>query len=137
MAGRTVILVSHHVQLCAPGAAFVISLDNGAVTYSGSSKEFLTNGVDPDLLKDDPEDHSDEGVEIIEDVEPTDAEEEKVTAAVPAIAEKRAAPRKLIEDEQRATGRISRDVWLLYLRGCVSLPLSVPRLLLTPFLVPC
>ena len=29
MRGRTVILVSHHVQLCAPGASYIVALDNG------------------------------------------------------------------------------------------------------------
>ena len=35
MRGRTVILVSHHVQLTAPGAAYVVSLENGLLQYAG------------------------------------------------------------------------------------------------------
>ncbi|GAA5861561.1 hypothetical protein JCM8547_008073 [Rhodosporidiobolus lusitaniae] len=41
LAGRTVILVSHHVQLTAPGAARVVELDNGRVKFSGTSQEYL------------------------------------------------------------------------------------------------
>lgn len=119
MQGRTVILVSHHVQLCAPGASFVVSLDNGSVSYSGSASEFLKSGVDEDLLKDDPQDEGVAADDLVEDVAPLEAdEEEKATPAV--VVEKRGAPRKLIEDEQRATGRISRDVWALYLKSCVA-----------------
>lgn len=29
----------------------------------------------------------------------------------------RKAPRKLIEDEKRATGRISKDIWMMYFKG--------------------
>ncbi|GAA5895239.1 hypothetical protein JCM6882_006625 [Rhodosporidiobolus microsporus] len=39
--GRTVVLVSHHVQLTAPGAAHVVELDNGRVKFSGSSAAYL------------------------------------------------------------------------------------------------
>ncbi|GAA5841427.1 hypothetical protein JCM3766R1_004081 [Sporobolomyces carnicolor] len=39
--GRTVILVSHQVQLTAPGAAYVVSLENGRTSFVGSAKDFL------------------------------------------------------------------------------------------------
>ncbi|GAA5926134.1 hypothetical protein JCM3775_005214 [Rhodotorula graminis] len=38
---RTVILVSHHVALTAPGAAHVVQLANGRVAFSGSGAQFL------------------------------------------------------------------------------------------------
>ncbi|KPV72284.1 uncharacterized protein RHOBADRAFT_39718 [Rhodotorula graminis WP1] len=38
---RTVILVSHHVALTAPGAAHVVQLANGRVAFSGSRAQFL------------------------------------------------------------------------------------------------
>jgi ABC-type lipoprotein export system ATPase subunit len=33
-AGRTILLVSHHTALVAPGAAFIVALDNVSVTPS-------------------------------------------------------------------------------------------------------
>ncbi|GAA5957930.1 hypothetical protein JCM10213_002262 [Rhodosporidiobolus nylandii] len=39
--GRTVIVVSHHVHIVAPGAAHVIELDNGRVKFSGPSSAYL------------------------------------------------------------------------------------------------
>ncbi|GAA6021159.1 hypothetical protein JCM10207_008338 [Rhodosporidiobolus poonsookiae] len=39
--GRTVVLVSHHVQLTAPGAAYVVELDNGRVGFSGTGADYL------------------------------------------------------------------------------------------------
>ncbi|GAA5904673.1 uncharacterized protein JCM6883_003864 [Sporobolomyces salmoneus] len=41
--GRTVILVSHQVQLTAPGAAYVVSLENGRTSFVGSAQEFLNS----------------------------------------------------------------------------------------------
>lgn len=41
MQDRTVILVSHHVQLCAPIASYVVCLENGSVELATSGTEFL------------------------------------------------------------------------------------------------
>src|SRR5260370_30746856 len=45
MRGRTVILVSHHVQLCAPGASYIVALENGHVLYKGDRQGFQSSGV--------------------------------------------------------------------------------------------
>jgi ABC-type enterochelin transport system ATPase subunit len=45
MRNPTVILVSHHVQLCAPGAAYIVALDNGRVHFEGTRDEFYASGV--------------------------------------------------------------------------------------------
>ncbi|KAK4047906.1 hypothetical protein OIV83_005089 [Microbotryomycetes sp. JL201] len=42
--GRTIILVSHQVQMCAPGSKYVVNLENGRVKYAGGSQEFLESG---------------------------------------------------------------------------------------------
>ncbi|SCV71041.1 BQ2448_3803 [Microbotryum intermedium] len=44
MEGRTILLVSHHVQLTAPGVDFVVSLDNGRVAFSGDAASFREFG---------------------------------------------------------------------------------------------
>jgi hypothetical protein len=48
MENRTVILVSHHVQLVAPDAAFVLALDNGGVTYQGN--DFVGSDIYQQLI---------------------------------------------------------------------------------------
>lgn len=40
---RTIILVSHHVQLCAPIAGYVVCLENGNVDMATSGSEFLAS----------------------------------------------------------------------------------------------
>ncbi|GAA6039699.1 hypothetical protein JCM8097_001359 [Rhodosporidiobolus ruineniae] len=55
LAGRTVILVSHHVQLTAPGAKLVVELDNGRVKFAGSSEDYLQSDSFKAVAGDDKE----------------------------------------------------------------------------------
>lgn len=45
MQGRTVILVSHHVQLSLSGATYVVALDNGRVVFQGDRETFQASNV--------------------------------------------------------------------------------------------
>lgn len=45
MRGRTIILVSHHVQLCMSGASYVVALDNGRVIFQGDRDAFQASDV--------------------------------------------------------------------------------------------
>lgn len=141
MNGRTVILVSHHVQLCAPQAKYIVALDNGRVIFHGSYAEFARSGAESKLLQSDAEGRKSdeqtpskvEGVEAIlegrgdatdpsssvgsttesgqtaKDADVDDAKSSQVT---------KKPPRKLIEEEKRAVGRIGRDIWENYTSGC-------------------
>ncbi|GAA6024648.1 hypothetical protein JCM8202_000420 [Rhodotorula sphaerocarpa] len=179
LAGRTVILVSHHVQITAAGAALVITLANGRVAFQGNAEEFLESdgykaiagGDDKDGLDDLPQtpgeikkpfparkpslastpsaasfkprsfaqvaahaanktlppssstevtSASEGGDDDESDSDPTiDGDEPKMngkllsTPAKAPAAEKK--PRKLVEEESRAVGRVSGAVWKLYL----------------------
>ena len=139
MRGRTIVLVSHHVQLCAPGAQYIIALDNGRVQYSGGYDDFQNSDVLKTLIQSGATDPSDEkeetAVENIEEIidevvavsasrESTEATSETsstvaaTTAESDAKPEKKKAPRKLVEEEKRAVGRIGKDIWLAYLKAC-------------------
>ncbi|KAI0355834.1 multidrug resistance-associated ABC transporter [Trametes cingulata] len=140
MRGRTLILVSHHVQLCAPGAKYIVALDNGRVQYSGDYENFKTSGVLNTLVQSgatDPADEKEEAAaEKVEDIieesgdksstqqESPEATSETSSTVAPTPAEsepkpaKKKAPRKLIEEEKRAVGRISKDIWATYLKAC-------------------
>jgi len=132
MVGRTVILVSHHVQLCAPHAAYIVALDNGRVQFSGSKDEFKNSSVlrtlqqSTDSAGKEEEDDSDKGQKqffeskkeiVIADELESMAAKTAVASSAASTAEAK-APRKLIEEERRAVGRISRSIWSLYLRAC-------------------
>lgn len=45
MKGRTCVLVTHNIQLCAPAADFIVVLDNGRITVQGSAKDVITSGA--------------------------------------------------------------------------------------------
>ncbi|BGP24141.1 ATP-binding cassette transporter [Rhodotorula toruloides] len=181
--GRTVILVSHHVQLIAAGAGFVVSLENGRVAFSGSSSEFFESdgykaiaGDDKDAAEEEPKadgllstspkkpsllgtlprkppaflppnagkpknktfaqivaeggadstpasstdvtSASESGEEDESDSEPQDPtidddDKSKDKTSPTQLAERK--PRKLVEDEGRAVGKVSPDVWKLWL----------------------
>jgi len=140
MRGRTVILVSHHVQLCAPGASYIVALDNGRVQFQGDSDTFQTSGVMNGLVQsgraDDRDDKEEAPAVTIEDVMPitpqpdspsnSDGDTElssETSTAVTTVAsegklEQKKAPRKLVEEETRAVGRIGQKIWKTYILAC-------------------
>jgi ABC-type proline/glycine betaine transport system ATPase subunit len=131
MENRTVILVSHHVQLVSPVAAYIVALDNGDVSYAGDRSGFIAGGFMEDLDKENeaemPGAHKDQqdaidakaknrhlalSAEASEPASETTSlaetttavdDEEKETQTPP----ERKAPRKLVEEEKRATGQLN------------------------------
>lgn len=134
MRGRTIILVSHHVQLCAPGASYIVTLENGRVAFQGDRDAFQSSGVLNTLIQSGAADASDEHEETaIADVEelitekdpsddsggPSSETTSTVAASEPETKpEKRKPPRKLIEEEKRAVGHINKDIWMAYINAC-------------------
>ncbi|KAJ7641019.1 multidrug resistance-associated ABC transporter [Roridomyces roridus] len=113
MQGRTVILVSHHVQLCVAGAAYIVTLDNGRVRFQGTQEAFKSSGVMTTLVQSTntaaTEDERKAAADFIE--------EDKTVVAAEKIKK---VPRKFFEEEKRAVGRVSRDVWSAYIAACGS-----------------
>ncbi|KAF8595167.1 P-loop containing nucleoside triphosphate hydrolase protein [Ceratobasidium sp. AG-I] len=139
--GRTVVLVSHHIQLVLPGASYVVALDNGRVLFSGPQPDFVGSSIMQKITHSTKTetDEVDEKAETSANVEKVahaqadlkvEASAEDAPMALPAgIAPAGAlghvvsvvkAPRKLIEDEARATGRVKKEIWVTYFRACGS-----------------
>ncbi|KAA1472498.1 multidrug resistance-associated ABC transporter [Dentipellis sp. KUC8613] len=139
--GRTIILVSHHVQLCFPGASYIAALDNGRVLYSGDREGFEKSGILGTLVQSgatDPTDEEEPEATVTIEEEIPKVEKETIshseessssgdpitsdssstavtsTAGTEAKIEKK-GPRKLVEEERRAVGRIGKAVWLTYI----------------------
>ncbi len=147
--GRTVILVSHHIQLVSPAAAYLVALTNGDVSYAGDLAGFIAGGFIEDIEQKN-KDANDPDAHVVEDTqklidnkavnkhlavgeksEPgseTSSITETDDTIVPSLEAsqepevKKKAPRKLIEDEKRATGRIAWSVWKTYLKSQGSWP---------------
>ncbi|KAH8810334.1 multidrug resistance-associated ABC transporter [Flagelloscypha sp. PMI_526] len=125
MRGRTVVLVSHHVQLCAPDARYIVALDNGEIIFSGDSPSFMKSTVMSGLIQsraidaDDTEEavlesNHDIDASLIPPVAPSEISDTS-SATAAATAKDKKAPRKLVSEEQRAVGRISNTIYRLYL----------------------
>ncbi|KAG9101683.1 hypothetical protein FS749_004492 [Ceratobasidium sp. UAMH 11750] len=152
MKERTIVLVSHHVQLVAPGASYVVALDNGRVLFAGPQTEFIGSDVmkgishstDADASQPTTEEVTIEQVAneinggsssdstssaesdaatLVKTPKPgkSDPKVGSSTAAVPvdSMAVKK-TPRKLIEDEARAVGRVKAEIWQTYFKACGS-----------------
>jgi ABC-type glutathione transport system ATPase component len=137
MQGRTVILVSHHVQLCVSGASYVVALENGQVQFSGKPDSFLDSGVMSGLVQSVNTDATDENDEASTDhtvrtktSHSTGLSSETSSTVVSEVKQERKSPRKLVEEEQRAVGRIKRDIWETYIRACGDARYWVPFVLI-------
>ena len=132
MRGRTVILVSHHVALCAPSADYVVALDNGRVQFQGPRDAFLQSPVMVGLVQSSGVDPKDEEP-AIEALAAADDEKERPDSSLHTSTQsesvdasplsetppkKKHAARVLVEDEKRAVGRIQRAVWERYVQAC-------------------
>lgn len=141
MRGRTIILVSHHVQLCAPGAQYIVSLDNGRVQYSGDYSGFqrsdllqtlvyanaladVKTNATTDSRADDKLAGVAEELTVQEpgSTAPSTAPSDVLTVVDSDVKPTKKPPRKLVEDEKRAVGGINKDIWTSYLAACGSWP---------------
>lgn len=132
MRGRTIILVSHHVQLCAPGASYVVALENGRLLYKGDRQDFQSSGVMHSLAhsgavesigRDEGEKDDESGSgsgSTIPNTEISSVDESLggVTSIDENLTTKKKGPRKLVEEETRAVGRVDRSVWKTYFKAC-------------------
>ncbi|CAE6493905.1 unnamed protein product [Rhizoctonia solani] len=143
MSGRTVILVSHH--LVAPGASYVVALDNGRVLFTGPQSKFIGSSVMQRISHSteigEKEEPAEETIEEFAEAAAHSTEPSGVSvsgesdaatlvksisvtkdnsASDESASAKKTTPRKLIEDEARAVGRIRWEVWQTYFKACGS-----------------
>lgn len=106
MRGRTRILVTHHVGLCIRGAVHVVAMRDGEVVANGSPAEVLRSGALGDEVSIEEE--------RIEENE-AEAVEGKVPLLPKTVSKKHEeGSGKLVEDEKRAEGGVSRKVYATY-----------------------
>ncbi|KAH6905515.1 hypothetical protein BKA70DRAFT_495907 [Coprinopsis sp. MPI-PUGE-AT-0042] len=123
MQGRTAILVSHHIQLCSSGASYIVALDNGRVMYEGNREGFVSAGVIMELGQSQKED-LEEKQHLVEAEDAVLAHEDRSESSSTVVApsmqpnKEKKPPRKLVEEETRAVGRIHKDIWLTFFKAC-------------------
>lgn len=115
-----------------------MTLDNGRVIFQGDNASFVSSGVMASLVQSsgDTEEKGsaqktskDVEAKEIDDAEvpienlvpavttPSDDDDSStaIISTASSVTQARKAPRKVVEDEKRAVGRIKRDVWEAYI----------------------
>ncbi|KAF7325679.1 Multidrug resistance-associated ABC transporter protein [Mycena kentingensis (nom. inval.)] len=99
---QILILVSHHVQLCAPGAAYVVALDKGRVQFQGDARDFAASGLFGSFV----ETQSNVESDLVDKPPVEDGADQ------PDVLERK--PRKLVQEEERAIGNVDAEIWRTY-----------------------
>jgi ABC-type multidrug transport system ATPase subunit len=108
VAHRTVLLVTHHVELVLPGTHYLVQLLDGRIHRQGTVDELKQQGL-LDYIAHDPALHPQHKQEENELGAKDDKSITQQGNSDPEVKPKQA--RKLIEDEVRAEGRVR---WLIY-----------------------
>ncbi|CAO3592407.1 unnamed protein product [Absidia cylindrospora] len=115
--GRTIILVTHHVRLCLPGAHYLLKLDQGLVAGHGFVHDLKETGELTQLLGEEAIDNNDganSGDDENDDVPDEEAEDYDINKTTSA--------NKLVAEEESAQGHVKYDVYKTYLKACGGWP---------------
>ncbi|RUP45403.1 glycosyl hydrolases family 2, TIM barrel domain-containing protein, partial [Jimgerdemannia flammicorona] len=147
MLGRTRVLVTHHVRLCLRGAGYVAKMEGGHVALKGRVEWLREQGLLGQVMSDEEaavaqeseeqqegggvttldvqQDDADEVVEGEEEVMEEARQGEAIRALNGVVLSQNTkdtpatkAARRLIEDEQRQTGRVKLHIYTVYLAAC-------------------
>ena len=119
-AGRTRILVTHHVALCEPKTKYLVELGDGGVLHAGLLSDLREEGTLQQIKSHEqaPEEiEAEEASTAVGSNDSIDGEDEQSGAngePLSKVASKSAA-RKFVEDETREQGAVQKRVYLKYL----------------------
>ncbi|KAJ7175965.1 hypothetical protein C8R46DRAFT_1174662 [Mycena filopes] len=115
LANRTVVLVTHHVELVLPGTHYLVQMKDGRIDNQGTPTELRSQGILEEITQ--------EAATEVE-VDGAPAAPESHTKSIEAeldgevkVAKEAKKPRKLIEDEHRETGSVKWSVYKTYLEA--------------------
>ncbi|GAW07489.1 multidrug resistance-associated ABC transporter [Lentinula edodes] len=117
LASRTVVLVTHHVDLVLPGAHYLIRMLDGRIDTQGTVADLRASGLLEDITHEaEAEAQKDTQVAV---GEVADAEVEAVEGenGNQVTTEKLSKPRKLVEDEKREQGGVKWKIYKKYLQA--------------------
>jgi ABC-type multidrug transport system fused ATPase/permease subunit len=118
--GRTRILVTHHIALVLPNATYVVSLGaRGNLEHAGLTEDLKDTGDLEEIV---------DAANLVEELAANDAtnipavytNSNDVTAKIkPADA----IPKKLVKEEERATGRVKFSIYAAYIKATGGTPI--------------
>ncbi|KAL1844357.1 hypothetical protein VTJ49DRAFT_36 [Mycothermus thermophilus] len=123
-AGRTRILVTHHVSLCEPKTKYLVELGDGGVLHAGLLSELREEGT---LERIKTQEQTSEEIEADELATAVNSDHSSVEdqlvggeangdAALRKVPSKTQAPRKFVEEEAREQGAVRKHIYLTYLK---------------------
>ncbi|KAJ6615389.1 multidrug resistance-associated ABC transporter [Mycena sp. CBHHK59/15] len=113
LANRTVILVTHHVELVLPGAHYLVRMLDGRIDAQGTVKELRAQGV-LEAIEHEAAVEVKKEEELVVVAETVANDDDADTVKEPAATKK---PRKLVEDEHREIGSVKWTVYKSYLQA--------------------
>ncbi|KAH8825097.1 multidrug resistance-associated ABC transporter [Flagelloscypha sp. PMI_526] len=122
LANRTVVLVTHHVDLVLPGANYLVRMLDGRIDTQGSIRSLRAQGILDDIARTEEVAAREADAVVQAEAEKDEADEaEAVADAVQGGSEetkKLKKPRQLVKDEHRETGGVKWSVYKTYLKAC-------------------
>ncbi|KAG7443764.1 multidrug resistance-associated ABC transporter [Guyanagaster necrorhizus] len=112
LANRTVVLVTHHVELVLPGAYYLVRMLDGRIDAKGTVKDLRAQGLLDEITHDAALEAHEEQIQTEHSTEVT---VEAITDKSTGVEAKR--PRKLIKDEHRETGGVKWSIYRSYLKA--------------------
>jgi ABC-type sulfate/molybdate transport systems ATPase subunit len=121
---RTVVLVTHHVELVLPGAQYVVRMLDGRIDAQGTVSDLRKQGILDDIAHSETAEVAAEKAPDTTEVAAEGAESEVPVVAVEAKDVNKTQggkkPRKLVSDEKRETGGVKWKIYNTYLKAsCV------------------
>ncbi|KAF8529350.1 multidrug resistance-associated ABC transporter [Gautieria morchelliformis] len=103
---RTIVLVTHNVELVLPGAYYLVHMLDGRIDVQGTTEELRRQGTLEAITKDSSLEHQLQAGQTPPD-KPSDAQG----------ADLHKRPRKLVEDEARETGSVKWRIYQTYMKA--------------------
>ncbi|KAG6864482.1 hypothetical protein C0991_009205 [Blastosporella zonata] len=116
LAGRTVILVTHHVDLVLPAAHYLVRMLDGRIDTQGTIKDLRAQGVLEELSYDSAVTVAEVEVQQ-EALAPTPSDSENMEDEEAKHTKNSKKPRKLVKDEHREVGGVKWAIYKSYLKA--------------------
>lgn len=110
-AGRTMILVTHHITVCLPVASYLLELEKGHIKHRGTIEELQERGLLKTIIQEEEEPFPEN---------PDAASNDDEADRSKDIRSSRQDPKdsgKLVELEHRAEGQVSLRTYITYLHA--------------------
>ncbi len=110
---RTVVLVTHHVELVLPGAQYLVRMLDGRIDTQGYLKDLKLKGILDEIARDESfEAHAENVVKALEETVV-----DEIDGGDIASDDTERKPRKLVKDEHREKGSVKWNIYRKYLQA--------------------